>query len=517
MKVKSLPAAVSLVAAFAFCGVQAVPVQASTEGRVYHVDCGAGNDVADGSTAGRALRSLERVNRIRFRPGDSILLRRGAICHGTLSPMGSGTADRPITVGSYGSGRRAAINGDGARAAVFLKNVAGWRIQSLDISNPGPRDGTFRTGIYVLLEDHGIGRHYVVDDVAIHDVVGADSTGPEYELSGGVVFKAAGSAKATGFDGIQVARSTVTGVDGHGISISSQWNRRDRFPSGTGTFVPITRVHIAGNRLSDLGGDGIDVQNAVDPIIEWNRIDGFGLRPQVFHTGLYAWNSDRPVMQFNEVSNGAATPLPSPAFGIDAANTGVVYQYNFSHDNGGGFMMLCANDGMPTDGATVRYNVSQNDRNAQVGPYRFALIANCPGNDESGLDFYNNVLFTTAAGASLIAIDEQTEITFRNNVFVGGANSTIAGKGVYDHDLYRNVAVVPAGDAFAVTADPRLVAPGTGTGPSGLHGYRLACGSPAAGAGVAIASDGGRDIFGHPVPSEGPPNMGVDQGSCARR
>ncbi|MGH3921862.1 MAG: hypothetical protein ACRDTT_03120, partial [Pseudonocardiaceae bacterium] len=210
----------------------------------FYIDCDSGNDANAGTSPRTAWRTLARANQVTFGPGDSLLLRRGTMCHGVLSPQGSGTASNPIVVSAYGKGARPAIVADGARAAVYLYNVQGWEIRHLDISNPGARDGTTRTGIYVLLENFGIGRHYVVDDVKVHDVVGCDCTGPESDPSGGVVFKAAGATAPTGFDGIRVSRSTVSGVDGYGIATSSLWDRRPQNPLGTGTFVPISRVHI---------------------------------------------------------------------------------------------------------------------------------------------------------------------------------------------------------------------------------------------------------------------------------
>lgn len=35
-------------------------------------------------------------------------------------------------------------------------------------------------------------------------------------------------------------------------------------------------------------------------------------------------------------------------------------QYNYSHNNEGGFMLIMG--GYPHTGATIRYNISQNDR-----------------------------------------------------------------------------------------------------------------------------------------------------------
>lgn len=497
----TVAAGASAALAFVVPGAAASPAQQASAGRTYYVDCGSGSDTAAGTTAQTAWRTLAHVNTITFRPGDSILLRRGTTCNGVLSPQGSGTAASPIVVSAYGPGARPAIAAGGARAAVFLNNVQGWEIRHLDISDTTTADGTPRTGIYVLLTNFGTGSHYVIDDVNVHDVTGCDCTGPDTDDSGGIVFKAAGSSVPTGFDGIQVTGSTVSGVDGYGIATASQWSLRSLFPGGENTFVPISHVLISGNNLSNLGGDGIVVQNGASPLIQYNQVNGFGLRPTIVHAGIWAWNSDHPVMQFNNVSHGSPYAM---AFDVDGADSNVVYQYNYSHDNGAGFILFCAVAGMQTNGATIRYNISQNDLDSAPG----TVITNACEDPETNVSFYNNVIYTTVAPA-LITNYGGTAISFSNNIFVGpAAGGTISDQlGVFSHNVYENITSVPAGDTAAVTADPRFTSPG-----SGVLGYLLACGSPAVGAGVVVAGNGGRDFFGLPVPAHAAPNIGATQG-----
>ncbi|MBF8190899.1 hypothetical protein ITP53_35385 [Nonomuraea sp. K274] len=492
--------------------VQSLPLASGatvSTGVRYYVDPGSGDDSAAGLSSRTAWRTLEHVNTVVFEPGDSILFRRGTTCHGVLKPQGSGTPGDPIVIGAYGTGARPAIVGGGARATVFLHNVQGWEIRDLDVSNPGPRDETPRAGIYVLLEDYGIGRHYVVDDVAVHDVVSYDALKADLENGGGIVFKAAGSAVATGFDGIQVSHNTVYGVDNIGIGTLSQWNRHDLFPAGTNTFVPITKVRIFGNDLGDLGGDGILVQNGVDSLTERNTVDGFGLRTSESRAGILASNSIRPVVQDNEISGGSATP-PSFALSVDAGNRDLVYQYNYSHDNDGPFILFCAITGSHTDGATVRYNISRNDKDVLLGDFSIPVVANGCDNGIANVKFYNNVIYSPTADVIIGSRGDHTPIEFTNNIFVGRQEgSTINDTtGVYDHNLYHHVAVPPH-HANPVVADPEFADPGN------VPGFRLAAGSPALGAGLTVHDDGGRDIHGAPIPRDARPNIGAHQATPA--
>ncbi|MEQ4723359.1 hypothetical protein [Nonomuraea sp. B19D2] len=503
------------MSAFVMAGApaQAAASTTTTAGTRYYVDCASGNDSASGLSTSTAWRTLEKVNSIVFKPGDSILFRRGTTCQGVLKPQGSGTADSPIVVGAYGTGARPAIVGGGARAAVFLYNVQGWEIRDLDISNPATRDSSARAGIYVLLEDFGIGKYYKISGVKVHDVPGCDCLQPELENSGGIVFKAAGSKVATGFDGIEITRNIVSGTDNVGIGIVSQWSKRALYPAGTNTFVPNTKVRVSWNLVSDQGGDGILVMNGVDSLTEWNKVDGFGLRASASHAGVVAFNSDRPVMQYNEVTGGAATP-PSFAFSVDAGNSNTVYQYNFSHDNDGPFMLFCAFTGSHADGAVVRYNISQNDKDLLLGTFEIPVVANGCDVGIPNVKFYNNVIYSPNANVISGSRGDHTPIQFTNNIFFGRAGNSVIhdSVGIYDNNLYYNVEV-PSHHTNPVTADPNFVNPGSGTGLDSILGYRLRCGSPAIGAGVAIADNGGRDIFGSQVPASGP-NIGAYQGPC---
>lgn len=482
----------------------------SAAGHSYYLDCASGNDAASGTTPGTAWRTLAHVNTVTFQPGDSILLRRGATCDGVLQPQGSGTPGSPITVAAYGQGALPAIDGGGARAAVFLHNVQGWELRQLDISDPATPDGTSRTGIYVLLTDYGIGHHYVIDDVNVHDVTGCDCTFSGHTAtgdvdSGGIVFSAGGSTVPSGFDGIQISDNTVSGTDGFGIGTTSLWSYRPQFLIGQSPFVPFTNVSIIGNRLSNLGGDGIVVENCDHPIIEYNHLDGFGLRADLANAGIYPVNSDSPVFQFNEVAGASEWAL---ALDDDAGNTNVVYQYNYTHDNVGGFILFCAIAGTHSNGAIVRYNISQNDMNSPLGS---TVINNACPNPETNVSFYNNVVYTSAPG--LISNFGTASVQFSNNIFYGASGgSTIQDPyGVFSHNLYYNITSVPSGDSSAVTSDPHFADPGTGA-----FGYALSCGSPAINSGTVIPGNGGRDFYGWPVPAGTSPNIGAYQGPCVQ-
>ena len=94
-------------------------------GETYHVDCAAGSDAAGGTGTSAAWKTVAKVSASTFAPGDAVLFRRGTRCPGMLWPKGSGTADRPIRIGSYGEGALPVIDGGAEPAALKLHLAIG--------------------------------------------------------------------------------------------------------------------------------------------------------------------------------------------------------------------------------------------------------------------------------------------------------------------------------------------------------------------------------------------------------
>ncbi|MEV0375554.1 right-handed parallel beta-helix repeat-containing protein, partial [Streptomyces sp. NPDC050636] len=467
-------------AAFAAPQVQAIPAQAAPAyahgaATTYYVDCDAGSDSAAGTSATAAWRTLRKASAAALRPGGRILFKRGTACTGTFAPSTSGAAGAPLGAGAYGSGAKPRIEGAGARAAILLDNVQYWELRDLDVTNTGPVTTTDRrAGVLVRLHDFGTGRHYLVDGVDVHDVNGADFKDPD--PSGGILFAVQGAAKPTRFADVTVRHSTVVHTDRTGIGTSSTWGRRPEHPEGPGpSFAPITGLSLHHNTVRDVGGDGIVVQTAVGARVENNLVDGFNTRSAGYNAGIWAWNSDDVLYQFNEVTGGHGT-RDSMAYDIDGGNNGNVYQYNYSHDNEGGFLLICNGEGMTSDRNTVRYNISVNDQNKSA-PYGVISVVCEPATNTL---VHNNTISTNVPDTAMVSSNGPGGVTFRNNIFAGaGPASPIRDPhNTYDHNLYARISGIPAGDTAPVRADPRFVAP---------DDVRLRAGSPALGAGVSVA------------------------------
>ncbi|MEV7418873.1 RICIN domain-containing protein [Streptomyces sp. NPDC089919] len=477
---------------------------ASAAGSAHYLDCAAGSDAAAGTSPGTAWRTLAKVSATTFLPGDTILLKRGTTCTGTLAPQGSGVAGAPIAVDAYGTGPAPLVAGGGAPRAVLLRNQQQWEIRNLEITNTGGARGN-RRGVSIELADFGTARHFVLAGLDVHDVNGDDTK--DLGGSGGIYLTVDGVAVPTAFDDVIIRDNSVRSVDREGVFFVSTWNRSGFEAHSAGAFVPWTGVVVSGNRLADLGGDGIVAGNTAGALVEHNTVTGFQRRSAGYNAGVWTYDSDDALFQYNDVSGGAST-RDGMAYDVDQGTVGTVFQYNHSHDNAGGFLLLCNATGI-LRGAVVRYNISENDS--------YRGVENCSGPIESAL-VHNNTLYIGPGVSQSVVQENNTtarHVVFRNNAVVktgtGTASMTLRGGGYQlDHNALAGVTGVPAG--AGTTADPRFEAPGTVTG------YRLCAGSPALGAGTPVPDNGGSDYYGNPVPATGAPAIGAYEGpgvACA--
>jgi len=471
-------------------------------GRTFHVDCAKGKDGASGTSAARPWRTLAKASRAALRPGDSLVFKRSTRCRGVLEPHRSGTKTRPIVVGAYGKGSRPELNGAGARAAIVLRDVQGWTIRGLAIRNPGPvaEIGVLRSAIQIENDHLAVASGFtiednVITDVATSKVAPAGTNAINYgKDSGGILLKAAADK---GFADVLIARNRLTDVAREGIVVRG------------GTLT--RRLVIRDNALKRIQGDGVVVVRASKALVERNVLDGFNTRGIVSNAGMWAYHSTDVTFQFNVVSHGANGDLDGTAYDIDGGNERLVFQYNLSRENAGGFLMMCGDQGTQSGHSIVRYNVSQDDALSEQGVVRAP-----PCGNEQDIQIYNNTIVTSdPSGKYLLRNVNGSSLVVRNNLFVSTAQPALVEDSwsIWDTNLFANVrCTFGLQVSHGMVGDPRFVAPGKATSLTTAGGYRLRQGSPALAAGTVIAGNGGRDFFGNKVSPTARPNLGAYQG-----
>jgi len=454
----------------------------------YYVDGEHGDDANAGTSPERAWKTLEKVSTATFQPGSRILFKAGAVYSGCLHLACSGAPGSPNVIDRYGDGPKPRLEGQGS--LVLIDNAQQWEIGNLELCGG-------RTGVFVQLKDYGAARHIHLKNLDIHDISG----GTRGDNSG---IRCSNSGPTTYFDDLLIEGCTFRHVDRNGILITD-------WPGPPSDEHRSVNVVIRGNRLNDIGGDGIFILACKGAVIEHNVLrcahQRVGRRPgERACAGIWPHRCEHTLIQFNEVSHtavGGLTVWDSEAFDDDSSCTGSIFQYNYSHDNAGGFIVNCGGRG-----TIIRYNVSQNDATATF-TFESDRVSDCT--------VYNNTVFVRE-GLRVELVRNTTGspdgIRFLNNIFFinGKASYTFRGmKNVmFDHNAFFGNHVDLPADAHAVTGDPLLVKPGSGgEGLDSLGGYKLRDESPCRQAGTTIPDNGGRDFWGNAVPKTAPPDIGA--------
>ncbi|MCY3018812.1 MAG: right-handed parallel beta-helix repeat-containing protein [Planctomycetota bacterium] len=482
----------------------------------YHVDSVAGDDANDGRSPTTAWRSLPKVNAATFQPGDRLLLKSGSAWTGQLHPNGSGSATDRITLDRYGEGSKPVIHGGGiAGGAVVLENQQCWSIRNLEVTNQGS-PAAKKMGILIRNNSVGTLSGIEVKDCHIHDVVGDLTDYRDGKESGGIVFyiNVANLAVPSRWNDILIENNAIHDVARNGILMQSQWINKPNDPNsnwkGHGAYTTSTSIRVAGNTVERIGGDGIILWCVKGAMVERNFVrqaNNNSLKQG--HAAIWPYFCEDVVFQHNEVCE-TKTKFDGMAFDFDNSNQRCVYQYNYSHDNEGGFLNMCC-DGKADDNI-ARYNVSQND--GCLAGSRVFLVH---GHGNHSYQVYNNTIYARNGNPAMFeqgADSSGSSISFKNNIFVNAGTGTfVAPKGCqFERNLYFGAGHI-AGDAKKILADPRLSAPCSGLmGIKSAAGYQLTEGSPALDAGLQIAANGGEDYWGNAVSIDSAPHLGAYNG-----
>lgn len=532
-----------------------------TYGRDYYISSINGNNNNDGSTSSKAWETLDKINDIELQPGDRVLLESGSVfTNGFLHIKGSGSQVAPIEIDKYGEGQNPRIdtNGQGiwyqdygkpldnpahkskgyVSSSILLYDVEYINIRNLEITNKAlDIDANYnsvntmnRTGVAAVAQNKGTIDHIYLDGLNIHDVIG--NVYDKHMNNGGIYFtvfnpKNEAQTGISRYNDVKVENCIVNNVNRWGIAVGytaySNKFLNSEISDETIAKYGSTGVKIRNNYVKDAGGDAITTMYCDRPIIEYNVSDGVAkqINPTDYSetsfgrvaAAIWPWKCKNAVFQYNEAFDTSPNQ-DGQAWDADYGD-GTIYQYNYSHNNGGGAVMVCGSQAINT---IFRYNISENDLSG---------VLNLPGNPTAHI--YNNT-FYMKEGIPFIRTGMTGGVALvENNIIYnsGAAKAEDWTKGnttvTYSNNLYYNYTNLPTTDTKAITADPKFINPGNGPteytgkvpssserityGLSAYAGYKLNDNSPAINAGKVITNNGGFDFFGNTI--VGTPDIGA--------
>lgn len=474
----------------------------------YYVDALSGRDRHSGRTPDRPWKTLRRAMRQRLRPGDRVLLRRARVWTEPLRIAGSGTAARPIVIGSYGAGPKPRIRVRNVDVVANHGPVSWWTIRQLDLCgaagfDPHGQPIGKQNGIALYADAPSAG--LTIDECVIHDV----------SRSGIAIH--AGRLPQAGFAGWRVLDTEVFNAS-TGITCGGPW------PPGPDPWRYHRDFAVRNCRTHDIGTDGIVLSHCRDGVIEhcaaWRTGIGITKRTPV---GIWFFQARNCVIQYCESfdNHTAGGKADGGGFDLDGGAVDCVMQYNYSHDNDGAGYLICSYDpkDAPCTGCVTRFNLSVNDGRMNDYPaILFWQAYDCRT--------YNNTCVTRIASPLKFTSDTWGHLIANNLFIVDGKRDVPLVKSAFDlrrNEFRNNVYWTTKGRPTFDVQDRRRMGfrefeslvRGTGerlVNPR-LVGERSAVGLPAGSslfrAGLRVPGMGARDLGGRLLPGSGPVPVGA--------
>ena len=372
-------------------------------GTTYYVDSNGGNDSNEGTSEGKAFKTLDKVNTLDLEPGDTVLLKRGSVFEDQalkFTKEDSGTAEAPVRISAYGEGSRPQINTNGhgqwelnygtpldnqnhkwkgtVSSSILIEDTEYIEIEGLELTNNRNSEtdtekgkayndayAMDRTGVAGVAKDNGTVDHIVLNDLYIHHVTG--NVYNKHMTNGGIYFIVEKPADegATGiarYNDVKITNCSLDTVNRWGIAVgyTYQWGQ---FTTGALSDTTMAKyassnVVIENNYLNHVGGDAITTMYLDRPLVQYNVSENAA---EQINTTDYSQQQPRLDANGNEVGKQGvgAGRVAAGIWPWKCKNA--IFQYNecfrtLNASNGNG-------DGQPWDadygdGTNYQYNYS---------------------------------------------------------------------------------------------------------------------------------------------------------------
>jgi len=412
--------------------------------RDFYIHPTLGNDLNDGSSKIKALRSLAKASTLPLLPGDRILLAAGQVHPGSLQLRKlRGEPQNPIVVSavhwdSKDQTGQAVIDAKSFPNAVLIEDCSHIKISEIAITGNGyttPDSSTqMRTGVMIRTASTKIMKGITLEKLLIYDVFYEN---PGFQRSKEEVSTANGTQRYgwgirlmnmqvdARMEEVLIQHCEIKNLSHTGIKL-------------TGKDRNIQFVRLLNNRISDTGGPGIQMSNVRFVYVAQNEVMRSGSnddsRKWGRGSGLWTWSASDVLIEKNRFmyANG---PGDSAGAHIDYNCDNVILQYNLSAHNAGGFCEVLGNN----YNCAYRYNISVNDGNRVKGKDgafqegKTLWLSGYQGDKERkgpvNTYIYNNTIFVDKDISAKIAIDNTSEgVLIANNIFYfQGASAMVKG------------------------------------------------------------------------------------------
>ena len=485
----------------------------SVQYTTYYFDSVNGNDANDGLSEATPKQSVAEANRIiQSCRGDvptKVLFKAGSYYTETLKVDSFIASEKaPLLIDVYGvteTAQYATFSSAPNCVEVTGSNV---RISGLELTCPSAEKGfyvhTKRAGalMNVVLQGNYIHDiNFLWSDLTpgnrpgevSHDTVDVEAVCPSsrYAYSYGGIYFSSDTDDHTGaswFENVWVEENKIERVSRVGIFMTSSWIKRpgiewgnNRYYDSETGWYPHRNINVLNNHISYTGGDALALIGVEGGFIQGNvaYYAQYLWRTNYYGVAIWSHSCRNLVFQYNEAAHTYVVEDygDGQGFDIDIGNSDILFQYNYSHHNDGGGLLICnrpsdeimfnedgsyANlvDGVPvaqTSYCSLKNIIIRNNVFADNGDTAFHIqgkvsdisITNntivIPGTNVNqgiirsnewcdasvlgeNLEFVNNIFYLRNKGVSRFELDFFPNAVFENNVFYNFEDTFLTAK-----------------------------------------------------------------------------------------
>ncbi len=354
--------------------------QSAKFNRTIYVDAQKGSDKNSGTSEKSAIKTLDKLAKMKLGYGDQVLLKGGQVHMGTIELINLNTAQKPkgiIHISSYG-GKKATIDFKGYPAGVWIQNTSNVEVTDLKLTGDGgPDDEDFmirdgekynkqRYGVRIQSDKESkyskveniVAYNLDIKDVYLMNPVKVSRACRQWDMNDkagwgwglfGEVLKG-----GLGMSNIDVKYITVEDVSQMGIRFKGTGGIK-----GEERGNPV-RVHIENCLVYRAGGPGMQFSRCNQSHMKYCRITESGDRRDNRKwgrgSGMWTWGANHFLLEHN-IFEGAQGIADCCGAHIDFNCSNVVIQYCLSRYNAGGFIEVL---GLNSN-CSYRFNISVND------------------------------------------------------------------------------------------------------------------------------------------------------------
>lgn len=374
--------------------IESTSTDVQTSSLTYYISNLGSND-NDGLTIETAWENVDPINTMEVQPNTTFVF------DGSFETLFFDNLDQGAVITSY-SNTRAELKG------IWILNSDNYTINNINVKQDGIKIENNMTGNTKI-------SNFVIDDVEVSNawigilIYGHNDTSGVSDVSitnvevhdcteGGIYSQGYFNTNKTGYShsNIHIYNSEIYNISGW----DNQWGH-----SGNG--IMLSDVHIS----------SIINSKAYDNGSQNTHCGG--------NVGIWYWDSKDVLIQGCESYNNRSQGCDGGGFDFDGGVVNGIMQYNYSHDNDGGGLMVGQFPGSRRmENITIRYNISVNDNNTNGGSI---YLFDYSGVADSMQDIFihNNTLVQdnklTFKSTHNFANDN---IVVVNNIFNGNVSST---------------------------------------------------------------------------------------------